>query len=342
MRVLCVHELGSATEALSQLKQCVLEIRNQHEHVDVHLALRGVGSSVELDWVDRLYQTPATRVKSAHEAHGFWRLLHNSGWTDERLRKETIRTWASLYHSVQPDYVLCAGSPSAALVAVLEGFKVIQVGSGQYISAPSVWPDVSPFPELEAWLYVITQRTAEQLLNTASLIFSPAGVQEFRPGVAFNVYEDVLKKGIDSVDTDVLAIWDIRHALTAELMSFGTRHWGSRFQCITPDELRVKGFSAQCLADRRPLIIGNYDPLSLSLAVSIKLGYLGAPLTRYQQSIAKRCEESRLAYHLDDNLDMLSAHVEQPMALKAHGSSRAGDQGEFFSPLPALLSWLVR
>jgi hypothetical protein len=322
MRVLCVFELGSAVESLDQLHQCVKSLRRKHSDLEVHLALKADHGEADITWADKVYSTPTLRVKSEHDAHGYWRHFHNCGWTDAHLRKAACTVWANIYRSLKPDYVFAAGSPSALLVASIENIKGIAVGSGQYVPSVAGWPETCPFPELEAWLYVVTQLTAPQLMTHPAIIFNPKIVDDVRTGPALNVFDNVIKADGLSLDVDVLAIWDIRHQLTNDLLEFGRRTWADRFLLISPEEFRTQGYKADSFIKNMPLLIGNYDPLSVGVAIKHDLSYIGSPLTRQQLAIAERCESQRISYRLDDQLMMLSSHADEPYVLQGHGLSR--------------------
>ena len=169
---------------------------------------------------------------------------------------------------------------------------------------------------------MITQLTAPQLLTHPAIIFNPRIVDDVRTGPALNVFDNVIKADGLSLDMDVLAIWDIRHQLTNDLLEFGRRTWGDRFLLISPEEFRTQGYQADSFIKNMPLVIGNYDPLSVCVAIKHDLSYIGSPLTRQQLAIAERCESQRISYRLDDQLMMLSSHADEPYVLQGHGLSR--------------------
>jgi hypothetical protein len=342
MRVLCVYELGSATESLDHLHQCVKAMRKRYTDLEVHLALKSDHGEADLSWADKVYSTPGMRVKSEHDAHGYWRHFHNSGWTDPRLRKAVITVWANIFKTIKPDYVLAAGSPGALLVASFENIKGINVGNGQFVPSVAGWPETCPFPEMEAWLFVVTQLTAQQLMTHPSIIFTPRIVDEVHTGPALNVFDNVIRADGISMDVDVLAIWDIRHKLSNDLLEFGQRTWGERFRLISAEQFRVMGYQPASFRKSMPLLIGNYDPLSIGVAIQHDLGYIGSPLTRQQLAIAERCENQRISYRLDDHLRMLVSHAEDPFILQGHGLSRTEHKIKSSADIDHVLSLLMR
>ena len=322
MRLLCVFELGSPIESLDQLRQCVESIRRIHHNVEVTLALRGEIGAADTSWADKTLMTPTFKTQTSLDVSGYWKFLHHSGWSDPQLRKVSITIWSNLFKVVKPDFVLSAGSPSALLVASIDNIKAIQVGGGQFIPNATSWSDPCPFPELEAWLFLITRLSAEKLLKHPAIIFAHRSIDEDREGPGFNIYDDVARAGGLSTDLDVLAVWDERHPITARLREYAVTTWGERFKETRASDLRSAGVDLANLNGSKPLIIGHYDPLSLGIAIKHDLPYMGAPLTKLQATIAQRAEQKRITYRLDSDLKMLNSFEHQPFVLEGHAMSR--------------------
>ncbi len=337
MLILCIYELGSPLESLSHLKQCCDQIRQSHQNVEIVLATKTDLENADISWADKAFITPAIKVKTSHDAHGFWRYLHATGWTDIGLRKANYEVWGALFNELNPDYILCAGSPSGLLMATLLGYKVIQVGNGQHMPHGASWPSECPFPELSGWIESITQIPLHLLLNKPGIVFCPRVADEPRKGAYFNVADQT--PGSSNFTGQVLALWDIRHDLTAELIETATGLWGESFSLMSPDDFRMN-YSGRAVEGSPVLILGNYDALSLSLAIEHNLPYLGSPLSRYQHSIASRCEASKLTFRLDRQLEILKAYDLDPYALQIHAQSRS-NIGNSFSDLKALIEFLI-
>lgn len=342
MRILCVFELGSPIESLSHLRQCVDSLRRHNDNVEVHLALKSDSGNADVSWADKIYGTPALKVKSDHDAHGYWRYLHTTGWTDPNLRVANCQIWGGLYKMIKPDYILSAGSPSAVLTASLHGIKVIHAGNGQFMPDSNSWPEICPFPELEAWLFVVTKLSAKRLFDHPGIVFSSKTIDVDRNGAFLHVYDDAIAQDGAEFSGDVLAIWDIRHELTGELIDLGRAIWKERFVLKSPEDFRASGFGLGSIKKNNPLIIGNYDALSMSLALSGKFGYMGAPLTRLQYAVAERAELKRLSYRLDEHLMMLRAHADEPFMLQSHGLSRGKENDSSFINIDLVMKLLVR
>lgn len=342
MRVLFVFELGSPIESLDYLRQCANSLRNVHENVEVHLALKGEVGKADVSWADKMYSTPTFKTKSEYPVSGFWKFLHLTGWSDPQLRKVACSIWASIFRMVKPDYVFAVGSPSALLVASIEGIKAIQVGNGQFIPSISSWGDECPFPELESWLFLITRHTAQRLLTHPAIIFSNRAADEERNVPGFNVFDDVTKPDGISMDIDVLALWDQRHPLSERMRKLCKETWGSRFVEMSTEDFRVKGYDELSINQSKPLIIGNYDPLSVGIAIKHDLAYIGSPLNKLQLAVAEKCENKRICYRLDDQLMMLKSFAQEPYVLQGHAMARGEAGVKATANLDSVLSMLVR
>lgn len=342
MRLLCVFELGSPIESLDQLHQCAESFRRFHPDVEVTLALRGEIGKADTSWADKTLVTPTFKTQTSLDVPGYWKFLHHSGWSDPQLRKASITIWANLYKMVKPDFILAAGSPSALLVASIESIKAIQVGSGQFIPNISSWVDPCPFPELEAWLFLITRLTAEKLLRHPAIIFAARAIDDERIGPGFNVHDDIARDGGLSMNLDVLAVWDERHPITAAMRAYATATWGERFKEIRASDFRQAGYDLTTLSASKPLILGHYDPLSLGLAIKHDLPYMGAPLTKLQSSVAQRTESKRITYRLDSDLMMLKSFEQEPFVLQGHALSREQQGFKVSANLDQVLGMLAR
>ncbi|MBI6882482.1 hypothetical protein [Pseudomonas putida] len=342
MRVLCVFELGSPVEAIHHLKQCAESLRRTKPGIQIYLALKGEAGNADLSWADKVLSTPVVKIKSERKDPGFWTHLHQSGWSDPQIRKVTCTIWSNLYRMVKPDYVIAAGSPSALLVASIDGIRGIQVGSGKYIPTISGWDGPCPFPELESWLFLITRHTASRLLSHPAIVFNNRSLDEPREGAVFNVYDDIGVVGSEGVGKDVIAVWDKRHPLTKRLRDFAAKTWGDRFVEMSAEALRVEGIDGQAIGSSKPLVVGNYDALSVNLAIRYDLPYIGSPLTKQQGATAEKCEEARISFRLDDGLKMLRSYADQPFALQAHALARDDMKVKAYADLDQALSFLLR
>lgn len=341
MRLLCVFELGSPVESLDHLRQCAESMRRIHQDVEVTLALRGEIGDADTTWADKTLTTPTFKTQTSRVVPGYWKFLHHSGWSDPQIRKISITIWSNLYRTVRPDFVIAAGSPSALLVASIENIKAIQTGSGQFIPDVTSWVDPCPFPELEAWLFLITRQTAEKLLRHPAIVFSPKAIDEVRMGPAFNVQEDISRDEALDLDLDVLAIWDERHPLTAGLREYASTTWGGRYREIRAAALRAEGIDESSLARARPLVIGHYDAFSVGLAVKYELPYMGSPLTKQQVAIAERSEGKRLTYRLDSELMMLKSYEQEPFVYQGHAQARDERQVKSAAKIDLVLKMLT-
>lgn len=322
MRLLCVFELGSPIESLDHLRQCAESLRKQHERLEVVLGLRGEIGSADTSWADKVMSTTTIKTQSSRAVPGYWKFFHYTGWSDPELRKISCTIWSNLYRTIKPDFIIAAGSPSALLVASIDNIKAIQVGSGQFIPSVVGWLDDCPFPELEAWLFLITRHTAQKLLTHPAIIFGPRALDEDRPGPSFNVFDDVTKVAGMSMDVDVLAIWDQRHPLTQKMRAYAAATWGDRFREVSPSDLRMGGYDKASFNGSRPLVIGHYDALSTAIAIQHDLPYIGSPLTKQQAVVAERSERKRVSFRLDNNLNMLKSFAEEDFVFHGHASSR--------------------
>lgn len=342
MRLLCAFELGSPVESLDHLRQCAESMRRVHPGLEVTLALRGETGGADTSWADKVLSTPTFKTQTSRVVQGYWKFLHHSGWSDPQLRKVSITIWSNLFNTVQPDFVIAAGSPSALLVASIENIKAIQAGAGQFIPSASSWSDPCPFPELEAWLFLITRQSAEKLLRHPAILFAPRVIDEKRVGPMFNVQDDIARLDGMPANLDVLAIWDERHPLTSGLRDYAASTWGERFREVRASDLRTSGLDEASLKAERPLIIGNYDALSTGLAIKYDLPYMGSPLTKQQVMVAERSEALRITYRLDDELMMLKSYAEEPFVLQGHAQSRDDRQVKAAANIDLVLSMLTR
>jgi hypothetical protein len=74
-------------------------------------------------------------------------ILHNTGFSDPRELKAMGEAWRALYDSVRPDYILFDHSPTALLAA--RTIEVRRAVIGIPFCCP---PDVSPMPDIRAWM----------------------------------------------------------------------------------------------------------------------------------------------------------------------------------------------
>jgi hypothetical protein len=322
MRILCVYELGSPIDSLDHLRQCAESMRRRHSDVEIYLALRGDTGGADTSWADKVLVTPIIKIKTSHSLHGYWKFLHETGWSDPQQRMIACTIWANLYRSVKPDYVFAAGSPSALLVASIENVKAIQIGNGRLIPSVDGWGDGCPFPELEAWMFLMTRHTVQKLLTHPSVVFSHRAIDEERLAPTFHVVDDLARPGGLSLDLDVLAVWNPRHRLTSVMRKYASETWGDRFHEVSLADLRIGGYDPRTLAKSRPLIIGNYDPMSVGMAIKHDLPYIGSPASKMQSLVSRRSEEKRITFRLDDDLMMLKSFADEPFVLQGHAAAR--------------------
>jgi hypothetical protein len=343
MRVLFIYEQGPALPSLHQLKCCAQALRAQFEGVRIILATNNNLPDVDLTWVDKVYSTVAVKIQTKHVAEGPWRYLHNAGWTDPNVRQTIYQSWSVLLRKLKPDAVVASGAHSAMLVAVLENFKVIQVGDSQLIADVKDWPKESSFPELEHWLYHITGRTAGQLIDKPGVVFAAKCLDRDRSGLILRVAPDLVGVGQKDFKGKVLAIWDNRHVHTPELIEKGQSLWGDGFVMITPEEAFTDGYSIESIAEAAPLIITQYDMLWSSKAIELGLPLFGTALRRHQVDIGERAEQARMSYGLAGDMRMLEDYHREGFVFDAWAKGRTeGAQNQFCDLGVALRALLAK
>lgn len=310
-KVMFTWEHGKSISSLLIMSECAESLRSLFPGVTIILATNRSLSVEDVKWADRVLVSPKITIKTDDPTRkiGLSGALHRDGWTDPVIRQYIYGTWAEVYRSEKPDAVIVCNGVSSLLVALLEEIRVIHIGTGEFAPrAHHFDPEEDPFPELTSWIYRLSPLSMSELMGRPGIVFCDKRVDIPRQGLVFHALPYLPELPKES-EGSVLAIWNKKHPLTAELMKLGYRLWGNRFNLVSPNDW-VNPWARLSIDGKQSLVISHYQPQVISQAVHRGIPHFGLPTSEYGVEIGRRAEHAGLSMRLDGQLELLKDYAD--------------------------------
>lgn len=308
MKHLFVWGRGDFSEFNACARLCAQKIRELGD-CEIIFATTNRIKAEGLDWADRVLTAPGVKVKSTHESTGVWKHLHEAGWTDPNVRSFVYETWASLFRSEKPDVVYSWGAYGVVLTSIFEEIRVIQMGSGVDILEPFDTDDESNFPELQAWIYHLTDIHPKTLLHQPSLIFCDPRVDRKRTNLHLHINPAVEHQNKTFDVSDILMIGN---------KSKESKELQTRMKALFSDKVIIiskqdwfKWASAVVNADQNhsPLLITHFDPVIFSQILYHGMKHIGLPVSSHEKMIADHARRSGIGHVFENGMENLEESI---------------------------------